>query len=189
MKKVFIIHGFEGKPNGGWRPWFMRELEKLDVYACALPMPTPDLPQRDEWVAEIIRHFPADRRDMHLVGHSLGVPAILRALQMQPSASQFGGIHLVSGPCERNANPASESFKKLGSFFADPFDFALIRSQAQKFGVIHGDNDAMVPVEHAHSLAAALACELTLVPQGGHLNGSSGFYELPVLLEKFKNSL
>jgi len=44
MKKVFIIHGFEGEPNGGWRPWLMRELAKFDVYASALPMPTPEKP-------------------------------------------------------------------------------------------------------------------------------------------------
>jgi len=44
MKKVFIIHGFEGSPNGGWRPWLMAELEQHDVYACALSMPNPDNP-------------------------------------------------------------------------------------------------------------------------------------------------
>jgi hypothetical protein len=34
MKKVFIIHGFQGKPNGGWRPWLEGELALLDIYAC-----------------------------------------------------------------------------------------------------------------------------------------------------------
>ena len=28
MKKVFIIQGFRGAPNGGWKPWLMVELEK-----------------------------------------------------------------------------------------------------------------------------------------------------------------
>lgn len=187
MKKVFLIHGFEGKPNGGWRPWFMRELEKLDIYACALPMPTPDFPKRDEWVSEIARHIPEDRSQIFLVGHSLGVPAILRYLQTHPAITKFAGIFLVSGPVERNPNPASESFKKLGSFFEAPFDFNIIREQAQRFVVLHGDNDAMVPFAQAEILSTKLSCELVTIANGGHLNGSSGFYTLPQLLEKFQS--
>jgi predicted alpha/beta hydrolase family esterase len=48
MKKVFIIHGFEGSPNGAWRPWLMAELEKEDMYCCALAMPSPDAPLCNE---------------------------------------------------------------------------------------------------------------------------------------------
>lgn len=72
MKKVFIIHGFEGSPNGGWRPWLMLELEKKDVYACALAMPHPENPLCSEWVQEIERHVIQNKEDdIYLVGHSL----------------------------------------------------------------------------------------------------------------------
>ncbi len=72
MKKVFIIHGFEGSPNGGWRPWIMAELEKKDIYACALSMPDPENPLCSEWVAEIQRHVQRNKGDeIYLVGHSL----------------------------------------------------------------------------------------------------------------------
>lgn len=57
MKKVFLIHGFQGSPNGGWRPWLMAELKKQDVYACALSMPDPENPVCAEWVLEISRHI------------------------------------------------------------------------------------------------------------------------------------
>lgn len=72
MKKVFIIHGFEGSPNGGWRPWLMSELEKKDVYACALAMPHSENPLCSEWVQEIERHVIQNKEDdIYLVGHSL----------------------------------------------------------------------------------------------------------------------
>jgi predicted alpha/beta hydrolase family esterase len=72
MKKVFIIHGFEGSPNGGWRPWLMSELEKKDMYACALAMPHPENPICSEWVGEIGRHVIQNKQDdIYLVGHSL----------------------------------------------------------------------------------------------------------------------
>ncbi|MDO8240814.1 MAG: hypothetical protein Q7T51_02465 [Candidatus Moranbacteria bacterium] len=30
-KKVFIIHGWEGKPDSNWFPWMKTELEKENV--------------------------------------------------------------------------------------------------------------------------------------------------------------
>jgi len=27
-KRVFLIHGWEGSPEEGWRPWLKKELEK-----------------------------------------------------------------------------------------------------------------------------------------------------------------
>ncbi|MFM7088624.1 MAG: hypothetical protein ACKOW9_03775 [Candidatus Paceibacterota bacterium] len=53
--KVFLIHGFEGVPNGGWRSYLMGELSKLDVYACSLSMPTPGEPVLTEWLEEVRR--------------------------------------------------------------------------------------------------------------------------------------
>jgi len=74
MKKVFIIHGLGGNPNGGWRPWLMAELEKQEIYACALSMPTSENPICKEWVDEISRHIERNSGDdIYLVGHFLGV--------------------------------------------------------------------------------------------------------------------
>lgn len=85
MKKIFIIHGLSGSPNGGWRPWLMSELEKKDLYACALAMPSPDTPTVEEWCKEIDRHiYPED--EVYLIGHSLGATAILRYLERRCKA-------------------------------------------------------------------------------------------------------
>ena len=108
MKKVFIVHGFEGKPNGGWRPWLMGELEKLDIYACALAMPNPYFPKCGEWISEISRHIKEADENIFLIGHSLGVPAILRYLETTSFSKKFGGVFLVSGPCEKEENPDDE---------------------------------------------------------------------------------
>ncbi len=89
MKKVFIIHGYGASPNGGWRPWLMTELEKKDIYAAALSMPNAEHPTVAEWLGEIKRHVDHNQNDeIYLVGHSLGVPAILRYLEK----SEVGNI-------------------------------------------------------------------------------------------------
>jgi predicted alpha/beta hydrolase family esterase len=177
MKKVLIIHGFEGQPNGGWRPWLMRELASKDVWACALPMPMPSHPIADEWVAEIARETGRTTEDeIFLVGHSLGVPAILRYLESAHDGPRIAGAVLVAGPIENIGKPAIEDF------FLTPFDFERIRSMADTFSVIHAHDDANVPFPHAERLAAGLGAELVALPTGAHLNGSSGVYELPSAL-------
>lgn len=183
MKKVFIIHGFEGRPNGGWRPWLMTELEKQDVYACALALPTPDEPICAEWVAEIARQVErSSHDDVYLVGHSLGVPAILRYLEL-PHAHTIQGAVLVAGPCEKNNN------KKLDSFLDTPFDFETIRSHCQACSIIHGDNDPLVPLQNAQILSEKLHAPLRIIQNGGHLNGSSGWHALPECLVQLNSMM
>lgn len=177
MKKVFIVHGFQGSPNGGWRPWLMGELEKQDIYACALSMPKPEEPFCNEWVEEIRRHVEKNKNnDIYLVGHSLGVPAILRYLESFDSRNIFGAV-LVSGPSEKNNN------KKIDNFLERPFDFEIIKSKCKNFSVIHGDNDQNVPLDNARTLSRELNAELIIVENGGHLNGSSGWTQLPQCIE------
>ena len=172
MKKVFIIHGFQGSPNGGWRAWLMDELGKQDIYACSLSMQDPDQPICTEWIAEITRHVEQNPNDeIYLVGHSLGATAILRYLEY--SASNISGAVLVSGPIEINKN------SKIENFLNKPFDFQTIKSKAKKFVVIHGDNDPHVPSSDAKTIARELDAELIWVPNGGHLNGSAGWVTLP----------
>ncbi len=182
MKKVFIMHGFEGSPNGGWRPWLMGELEKQDIYACALPMPDPANPVCDEWIEEISGVINDSNREdeIYLVGHSLGSTAILRYLESAYSnilTSGVSGVVLTSCPIEKNKN------SKISSFLETPFDFEKIKTKAKKFAIIHGDNDPNVPLRNAEVLAKELNGDLVVIKDGGHLNGSSGFRILPECLD------
>ncbi len=180
MKKVFMVHGFGGEPNGGWRPWLMGELAKEDIWACALPMPTPITPKKDEWVEEIKRAIGEPDEEIFLAGHSLGVPAILRYLEGLPENSKIGGALLVSGPV-RSLN--QERYMILEHFINTSFDFEHIKKVCKNFVVIHGDNDDKVPFSHAEELSKNLNCKLVLVPNGGHLGGSDGWRQLPQALE------
>jgi len=177
MKKVFIIHGFNGYPNGAWRPWLMGELRKDDVYACSLPMPSPDRPMVDQWVKTISTAVGDPIRSIFLVGHSLGAPAILRYLETIPFPERIGGVVLVSGPYE---NLKDEDHKVLESFFQTPFDFEHIKKVCDKFVVIHSTDDSIVPFKDSILLANKLSCEVTSLSKGNHF---SGIYEFPELLK------
>ena len=178
-----MVHGFNGEPNGGWRPWLMGELAKKDVYACALPMPNPDKPEKGEWIKTIKEAIGVPNEEIFLVGHSLGVPAILRYLETLEKGQKIGGVVLVSGPVHLLSQG---KYREIDNFIDKPFNFEHIKEICKKFCVIHGDNDNKVPFEHAIELSKNLDCNLISIPNGGHLNGSSGWYKLPELLESLE---
>ena len=155
----------------------MGELEKKEIYACALSMPTPDVPICTEWVGEIDRHVDRNPNDeIYLVGHSLGVPAILRYLE-SAQAQPIAGAVLVAGPSEKTSS------SKIDNFFNKDFNFDKIRLNCQKFCIIHGDNDPLVPIENAKFLSQKFNGELIIVKNGKHLNSSAGWFALPQCLE------
>ncbi len=181
MLKVFIIHGFDGHPNGGWRPWLMQELEQKDIYCASLVMKSPDKPKLSEWIKEIdynVKKFPKDK--IILIGHSLGVPAILKYLQNK-NPKNIEGCLLVSGPYKDDRK--GKVVETLKSFFVGKYDWNKISKSGKKFFVVHGSDDKMVHFSHAEFLAEKLQGTLITVKNGGHLNGSSGFYTLPQALE------
>ena len=184
--RVFLIHGFEGTPNGGWRPWLMAQLGLKDVFACSLAMPSPENPSSQEWIREISRAVGAPNEQTFLVGHSLGVPAILQYLQSLNEGERIGGAVLVSGPFQ---NVTDEYRSKLESFFVPPFDFTKIKNACNQFAVLHGTNDPLVSFTDAESFGQALECSVVAVPNGGHLNGSSGWRELPQALSALEGFL
>ncbi|MCF7844167.1 alpha/beta fold hydrolase [Candidatus Gracilibacteria bacterium] len=181
MKKVFMIHGLEGTPNGGWRSWLMSELQKKDIYACSLSMPNESNPTCSEWVDEINRVIERNKDDeIYLIGHSLGVPTILHYLEQSSPNTKIAGVLLISGPSKKI------DIEKISHFLEKPFDFETIKSKCSKFAVIHGDDDPVVPLSDAAFLSEKLKCDLVIIHEGKHLNGSAGFTQLPECLKELE---
>lgn len=126
MIKVFIFHGFEGTPNGGWRPWLMGELEKKDIYACSFPLPNPQAPVLEKWIKTIFTVVEQNKNDeLILIGHSLGGTTILRYLEKY-TPKNILNIVLVSTPCHETKN------LKITSFLNKKFDWASITNSTKQ---------------------------------------------------------
>lgn len=180
MKKVFLIHGFEGEPNGGWRPYVMRELAKHDIYACSLSMPAPAEPVLSEWLEEVVRHIERNSNDeIYLVGHSLGGTTILRLLE-KFDFPNLKGVVIVSAPCRKGNN------EKIKEFLDKEFDWSKMKGKVGSVSVIHGDDDPLVPLEQAEEIAKELNGKLIVISNGKHLNGSAGFVELKEVVEELR---
>lgn len=162
----------------------MAELEKHEVWACALSMKTPSEPQLSEWLDEVERHVAANSGDdIYLVGHSLGGTTILRYIE-RLDCKNIKGVVIVSAPCHQNKN------EKIRNFLTAPFDWQSMKAKVPNVVVIHGSDDPNVPISDAEEIARELAGKLIVIPNGKHLNGSAGFTQLPealsALLEMMK---
>ncbi|MBU0611840.1 alpha/beta hydrolase [Patescibacteria group bacterium] len=187
MKKVFIVHGFGGIPNGGWIPWLMEELATRGVFACALPMPDSRKPVVSKWIEEIrhaVNNCPED--EVFLVGHSLGVSAVLRYLENVPEGKKIAGALLISGlisPLEPESKKSI--YRPIDSFVVPPIDLEKVKNKALKFVVLHSIDDPAVPFFHAEKISSALGCKLIKTEKGGHffILSKPICYKLPEALE------
>ena len=72
MKKAFLIHGWEGSPEEGWRPWLKKELEKRNFSVTVPEMPDSKYPTIDKWLTYLKNIVKKPSEDSYFVGHSLG---------------------------------------------------------------------------------------------------------------------
>lgn len=52
-KRVFLIHGWEGYPEEGWRPWLKKELEGRGFEVFVPAMPDTKNPHLDKWLPHL----------------------------------------------------------------------------------------------------------------------------------------
>src|SRR3989344_4974424 len=101
MRKVFLIHGFEGRPDNHWFPWLTLELKANGFDVSAPQMPHPMQPKLNEWLAFLKKYVGKPNRETYFVGHSLGCITITRYLaELSPKQSanlRIGGAVLVAG--------------------------------------------------------------------------------------------
>lgn len=177
MRRVFIIHGWEGSPEANWFPWLKEELSKKGIEAIIPVMPNSAHPKRADWVAELKKQTGEVDSDTYFVGHSLGAITVLLFLQDLPEGVKAGGAILVAG------FPGPIEYDELNSFFEKPLDFENIRQKAQRVVVIDSDNDPYVPAHNAEMLEKKLHAKRVTIKEGGHLNADDGYTEFPEVLE------
>ncbi len=176
MKKVIIIHGWEGSPQANWFPWLKKELEAKGFIVGVPTMPNTMHPTLESWLAYLKKNTGEPDESTYFVGHSLGVITILRYLESLED-KKVGGIVLVAG------FPEPIGYEEIDNFFVKPLDYQRVKKTVDKIISIHSDNDPYVPLKNGAILKEKLGAELITIPNAGHFNAEDGFTELPVVLE------
>ncbi len=176
-KRVFIIHGWEGYPEEGWRPWLKKELENRGFKVFVPAMPNTEHPHLDKWLPYLTELAGKPSENNYFVGHSLGCITILKLLEGLAENEKIGGVILVAGFTD------NLGYKEISSFFQKPIDFNKIKSHCDKFIAIHSDNDPYVALSYGNEFKDKLGAKLIVEHNMKHFSGDDGISELPVVLD------
>ncbi|MDO8483199.1 MAG: alpha/beta fold hydrolase [bacterium] len=172
-RRVFLIHGWEGKPDNHWFPWLSWELKSRGFDVYALTMPHADAPKVSEWITAIKDAVGRPNPETYFVGHSLGCIATLRYFETLPKTARVGGAVYVAGFCGNLGIPQVEEFYLL------PLDMEKAKSHCSKFVTIFSDNDSYVSMERSFEFQKALGAKAVLERGKGHFSKSEGVDALP----------
>lgn len=169
--KIILLHGKNATPHDKRYPWFVQEIEKLDI-----PIFAPMLPQSENPVLAdrltVIDSLNPDEETL-IVGHSRGGVAILRWIEQRQQ--KVGKIILVAtndSVCEEQSN----------GFFSDkPYKYEMIKQYCTDFVVFHSTDDRRVPFSDGQKIAQGLAAK-TWFPTGYNHFGYNDSPTLPELL-------
>ncbi|KKU21207.1 MAG: hypothetical protein UX31_C0020G0013 [Candidatus Nomurabacteria bacterium GW2011_GWA1_46_11] len=72
MKRVFIIHRWDGNPTEDWYQWLKKELEGRGFEVFVPAMPEPDEPKIETWIPFLSQLVGTPDANTFFVGHSIG---------------------------------------------------------------------------------------------------------------------
>ncbi|HVF69554.1 MAG TPA: alpha/beta hydrolase [Xanthomonadales bacterium] len=107
---------------------------------------------------------------MFLVGHSVGCIAILRYLEQLKDNEKVGGVVFVAGFTDDLSNVDSIE-GELKNFFETPILWDKLKAKANKYVVIHSDNDPYVSRKYGDVFKEKLGAKLIVKKNMGHFSG------------------
>ena len=122
MKKVIIVHCWDGYPDYCWYPYAKRELEKKGFEVLVPAFPDTELPKLDSWLPKLQEVVGSPSKDVFLIGHSVGCITILRYLETLKENQKIGGVVFVAGFTD------DLGFDELKNFFTTPINFEKIKT-------------------------------------------------------------
>lgn len=186
IKRVFIIHGWEGYPEEGWFPWLKNKLEKNGVQVSVPAMPESAEPKIEAWVSYLSKIVGNVDENTFFVGHSIGCQAILRYLESLPADKKAGGAIFVAGWFILQNLASDKEWEIARPWLETPIDFEKVKQCTRKFFAVFSDNDEFVPFNNKELFEKNLGAEILVEHKKGHFRGSDEIKEIPIILEKLK---
>ncbi|KKQ67091.1 MAG: hypothetical protein US86_C0001G0018 [Candidatus Daviesbacteria bacterium GW2011_GWA2_38_24] len=186
MKRVVIVHCWEGYPKYCWYPEVKKELEDEGFEVKVPAMPETDFPKLFLWIPKLKEIADEPSEDLYLIGHSVGVITILRYLEHLEEGKKVGGVVMVAGFTD------DLDYEELKNFFETPIDFEKIKTKSKHFTAIHSDNDPYVSLRHGDIFKEKLGAELIVKYNMGHFSGpvddTKSVTSLPEVVEAIKET-
>jgi uncharacterized protein len=153
-----------GLGNSGPDHWQSRWIDKMPT-ARRVEQDNWDRPDKDIWVARLHETILMATRPVVLVGHSLGVHAIVQTARLLVD-TKVRGAFLVSAP---DLDMAAKTYPEIASFApasSDPLPFPSF--------LIGSASDPLCTPDRAEAFALDWGAEFHNAGEAGHINAESG---------------
>ncbi len=188
MKKVIIVHGWDGYPEEGWFPWLKKELEARGFAVTVPQLPDAHSPSIEKWVPALADAVGVADEQTYFVGHSMGCQTVVRYLESLPEGTKVGGAVFVAGFFKRltlEEDPEVQAIDR--HWLGAPIDLRKVKSHILKSVAIFSDNDPYVPLDNQDDFREKLGSEIIIEHNKGHFSGPSDkIFKLPIVLEKIR---
>lgn len=183
MKRVFIIHGWDGHPDEQWFPWLKQSLEEKGCRVEVPQMPDPEIPRIETWVPFLASIASETDSETYFVGHSIGVQTILRYLETVEGHA--GGVVSVAGFFE--LTPSSLESKEVVNvatpWLTTPMDIQKIKTHAGHITAIFSDNDKYVSPNNVQRFENDLGAKSVVLHDKGHIGAGDHVVIVPEILQ------
>lgn len=172
MKKVLILHGWNGSDFPHWQSHLAIKLIENNYTVSFPALPNRDFPNLKEWLEYLdieMKHFKPDI----VVCHSLANVLWFHYVNNY-EVEEIEKLMLVA-PVSPTCNTP-----ELSTFF--PYLVPQDLRAKEKI-MACGDNDPYLPIEEAYMLNDILGIGLKVLEGAGHINSSSGFGKLDCAYE------
>ncbi len=186
-KKVILIHGHNSSPQKEKYQIISEKLDELGVDYSIPIFPGGEYPHSKDWLEIIEREVKRSEKPIVLVGHSLGTRAIL--LYLDKFEREIDSVVLISS----FSNNFEKNRKRRDGNYADFFDCAVdtekVKKLADRFVVVHSEDDDLINYEQGVEIAEELDAELISFEDMGHFSGGEGAEEKAKYFVKFIKSV
>ena len=182
MKKVYLVHGWEGNPENSFFPWLKRELEAKGYEVTALSMPDPDNPRMEAWVPHLIESVGTPDEDTIIVGHSMGGATALRFLESIPEGTKIDKAILVAPAVDIINGLTEEEAEFISPWLTKPFNDEKIAQGANKIIGVFSDNDPYIPVSSAEYIKEHFGASTVIDQNMGHYDEENNITEASSVL-------
>ena len=132
MKKVYLVHRWDGNSESDWYVWLKRELEKKRFEVNILDMPDTENPKIEIWVRYLESKVKDIDEKTYFVGHSVGCQTIMRFLEKLHKHKKIGGCVFVA-PWLDLINLESEEMKIAHPWINNKIDFLRVLEHCTNF--------------------------------------------------------
>lgn len=185
-KRVFIVHGWGGSPDGDWYPWVKKELEEQGFNVEVPAMPDTEEPVIEKWVSFLNKKVGTPDVNTFFVGHSIGCQTIIRYLETLHPSVIVGGAVFVAGWTKLNMKKIREEEVEdiAKPWLETSIQWALVNEHLKNSVAIFSDNDYYVPLEEKNVFEENLNSKTIVLKNKGHFTASDDVTELPVVLDE-----